>query len=531
MDGPDSTMPPPPPSEKPSSGITPPPASANCLDKAEPLSGAATLAPAASTSDLERMEVDDNGPAYSTFSKRTKVWVTAMVTIGSLISPMTAFIYFPALNPIAKDLHVSTSLINLTLTTYIIVQSISPPLLGDFGDMAGRRPAFILAFTIYFFANIGLALQRDYAALIVLRCLQSGGSSGTLALGYAVIADISSSAERGKYMGIVGIGVNIGPAIGPVFGGVLSQYLGWPSIFWFCAIFVFVWLMPWIAAVPETCRSVVGNGSIPPPKWNMTLTDYIQRGGRSQRPASAPTPKLRCPNPVRTLSVVFEKEMGLILFISAIIYLCFILVSATLATLFKEIYKYDNLEVGLCYLPYGIGSCISSVVQGYVLDWNYRRTAKKLGLPVSRRRGDDLSNFPIESARIQPVYPSIIVGSMVVIAYGWALEAKTSVAVPLVLTFLIGLLVTSSFNVLNTLVVDLNPSAPATAAAANNLVRCSFGAVGTAVISYMLDGMGKGWCFTFLALLIVACIPGMRVIEKRGPHWRALRIKRQQSAL
>lgn len=60
-------------------------------------------------------------------------------------------IYFPALNPIAASLGVSVSLINLTLTTYMIFQGIAPTLFGDFGDMAGRRPAFIIAVLIYIF--------------------------------------------------------------------------------------------------------------------------------------------------------------------------------------------------------------------------------------------------------------------------------------------------------------------------------------------------------------------------------------------
>lgn len=58
-------------------------------------------------------------------------------------------IYFPALNPIAKDMGVDISLINLTLTTYMILQGLAPTIFGDFGDMAGRRPAFILAISIY----------------------------------------------------------------------------------------------------------------------------------------------------------------------------------------------------------------------------------------------------------------------------------------------------------------------------------------------------------------------------------------------
>ncbi|KAF4513444.1 hypothetical protein G6O67_000714 [Ophiocordyceps sinensis] len=482
----------------------------------------AASAPAA----LQDAADDGDDEAYSALSRRTKIWVTTMVTISSVISPMTANVYYPALNAVADSLNVSVSLINLTLTTYMILQGLSPTVFGDFGDMAGRRPAFIVAFSIYLLANIGLALQRNYAVLMVLRCLQSAGSSGTLALGYAVIADIASSEERGVYMGFVSAGINFGPAVGPVLGGVLSQYLGWPSIFWFCAIFVTLWLVPWILWVPETCRAVVGNGSIPPPKWNMTLADFIRCRGVNQRPESAPKVELRVPNPLRTFYIVFRKEEGLILLICAIIYVNFILVSATLSTTFKNIYQYDELEVGLCYLPFGFGCCLASLVQGYIVDWNYRRIASKLGVPVHRKRGEALVDFPVETARIQLVYPALAVGAAALSGWGWTLQAELNVAAPLVLSFIIGMLVPTSFSVLNTLIVDLNPHAPATAAAANNLVRCSFGAVATAVIDYMLEGMGRGWCFTFLALLMLLCFAGLRLLENRGPRWRAERARR-----
>ncbi|ODA77697.1 hypothetical protein RJ55_06299 [Drechmeria coniospora] len=449
-----------------------------------------------------------------------------MVTIASIMSPMTANIYYPALDDVAQGLHVSVALINLTLTTYMVFQGLSPTIFGDFGDMAGRRPAFILAFTIYLVANVGLALQRDYAALMILRCLQSAGSSGTLALSYAVVADIASSDERGRYMGFINAGVNFGPAAGPVIGGVLTWFFDWPSVFCFLAVFVALWLVPWILAVPETCRAVVGNGAIPPPKRNMTLIDLVRSKGVHRRPESAPKVKMRMPNPLRTLYIVFRKEEGLILVISAIIYLNFILVSATMSTLLQEIYDPGQLQTGLCFLPYGIGCCAASLVSGYVVDWNYRRLAAKLGLPIRQTTGNDLRNFPIETARIQPVYPALLVGGAALIGWGWTLEAEVTVAVPLVLLFIVGMLVPTSFSVLNTLLVDLNPDAPATAAAANNLVRCTFGAVGTAIVDHMLDAMGKGWCFTFLALVMLACFAGLRILETWGPHWRSQREKK-----
>ncbi|KZZ95376.1 Major facilitator superfamily domain, general substrate transporter [Moelleriella libera RCEF 2490] len=471
--------------------------------------------------DVEALAEDTSEPPYSTFSRRTKMWIITMVFVSSIISPMTANIYFPALDTVATSLDVSTALINLTVTTYMIMQALAPMIFGDFGDTAGRRPAFTIAFTIYLFANIALALQRDYVALMILRCVQSAGSSGTLALAYAVVADVAPSEERGMYMGIVGAGINLGPTVGPVVGGLLSKELGWPSIFWFCTIFVLIWLIPWVLSVPETCRNVVGNGSIPSPRWSLTVIDLLRSKAAKQRPASAPRVRIRLPNPLRTLHVVFKKEEGLILFISAIMYVNFILIGATLATLFKLIYDYDDLEAGVCYLPYGVGCCAVMLVQGYIVDWNYARIAKKLGVVRSTKRGADMLDFPIESARIQPLYPAITIGAIALVGWGWSLEAETTVAVPLILLFIIGMMVPSSFGVLNTLLVDLNEDAPATAAAANNLTRCLSGATATAVVDFMFDAMGMGWTFTLLALLMVACLPGLRVLEKFGPRWRA----------
>lgn len=458
---------------------------------------------------------------YSVFSVTTRRWVVFMITIGSIISPMTANIYFPAIVSISKDLNVSLSLINLSLTTYMIFQGLSPPIFGDFGDMAGRRPAYIVSLTMYTIVNIALALQRNYAALLVLRCLQSAGSSGTLALGYAVVADLVPRSDRGRYMGIIGAGINVGPTLGPFLGGLLSQFLGWPALFWFLAIFAFAWLVPWILFVPETCRNVVGNGSAAPQSWNYPVIQYLVKRRQSTEAEPGTTRKLRIPNPLKTLALSFEKEMGQILIIATAIYLDFILVAATLSPLFKKIYGFSDLQIGLCYLPYGVGCCITSILQGYVLDWNYRRIAKKVGFGMVQKSKEEMLKFPIESARMQPLYPTLAVGSAAVIAYGWALHMQTTVAVPLVMLFIIGMTVPTSFNALTTLIVDIFPEAPATAAAANNLVRCLFGAIATSVIDFMLQGMGIGGCFTFLASLMIISIPWLWVIQSRGPRWRA----------
>lgn len=317
--------------------------------------------------DIEALSrVSSRSPPYSAFSMREKRYIVFMTAFAGLFSPMSANIYFPALNTLSAELKVSSELINLTLTSYMIFQGLSPTIFGDLADMAGRRPAYFIGFVIYLGANIGLACQNSYVALLLLRCLQSTGSSGTIALGNGVMADIASSAERGTYMGFAFAGPMIGPAIGPILGGVLSQFLGWRSIFWFLVIMSCVYLVPFAITFPETGRNVVGNGSVPPKGWNMSLMNYfdtrkIERDDALSRTVSrqekhlaqadlASKRKLRFPNPLRTVYLILEKDSGILLIYNALVYLAYYDVAASLPSLFAEIYGFNDLQIGLSFM-------------------------------------------------------------------------------------------------------------------------------------------------------------------------------------
>lgn len=69
-------------------------------------------------------------------------------------------------------------------------------------DNSGRRLSFIVCYVIFIIGNIGLALQTNYVALLILRMVQAVGCTAAIALTYAVVADLATSAERGKYMGM-----------------------------------------------------------------------------------------------------------------------------------------------------------------------------------------------------------------------------------------------------------------------------------------------------------------------------------------
>jgi MFS family permease len=140
---------------------------------------------------------------YSVFSKSERRWIVFTVSCAAMFSGLSSFIYYPAVTSLSESLKASIELINLTVTAYMIMAGIAPAVTGDMADQTGRRPAYIVAFAIYFASNLGLALQKSYPALFVLRMLQSAGSSGTFAIAFGVIADVAPPAERGSRVGIL----------------------------------------------------------------------------------------------------------------------------------------------------------------------------------------------------------------------------------------------------------------------------------------------------------------------------------------
>jgi MFS family permease len=115
---------------------------------------------------------------YTVFKTGQIRSIVALCALAGFFSPFSAFTYFPTLEYMATDLGVSLQLMNLTITMFIVVQGIIPAVLGDVADQIGRRPVYLLALVVYFGACLGLALQRSYPALLVLRMVQSAGSSG-----------------------------------------------------------------------------------------------------------------------------------------------------------------------------------------------------------------------------------------------------------------------------------------------------------------------------------------------------------------
>lgn len=345
----------------------------------------------------------------------------------------------------------------------------------------------------------------------------------------SVPADVVPRAERGRYMIYSSLGVTLGPAIGPIVGGILTRFLDWRSTFWFLVIFAAVMIVMVFFFVPETCRAVVGNGSVPSPKWNQPAIQYIlppkaqamdQTGGvRSVRP--------KRPSPLDSLRVAIEKETAAIIVYSALLFGGNNAVLSTFPSQLYQKYGFDALQVGLCYLPYGIGGLTSRWTLGKLIDWNFRRHAERAGVEIVQNRQVPLRLVPLEKARLQIAIPVIYSASVLIVGYAWTMNYQVHLAGPLILLFVLSHMVSGATSILITLVVDFHVQQPGTATAANNLFRCLVGAAVVAVATPLIDAVGFGWMGTIIAFSWALLTPVLWGVYAWGHSYRK---KKEESA-
>ncbi|KNG80236.1 hypothetical protein ANOM_011379 [Aspergillus nomiae NRRL 13137] len=461
-------------------------------------------------------------PLFSILSEKEKIFTICTCSMVTFLAPVAASMYFPALGPLARDMHVSSSKISLTITSFKIVEGVAPLLTASFSDQNGRRPVLLASVLIFIGSNVGLALQSSYAGLVTLRCFQALGSSNISLISNAAVADVVPRAERGRYMFYSSLGMNLGPALGPTLGGILTQFLGWRSIFWFLSIFSGVMLCVVMLFLRETCRAIVGNGSVSPQPWNRCALQFLRLDKQHAPDYETRVTTRRRPGILATLGILLDSHISLLLLCNALCFCGTQAILSSLPVLLERKYQLRPLHIGLCYLPFTAGSILTRWNVGTLVDRNYKRHAHKAGeeLRPNQQTPQQLRRMPLEKVRLELALPSLYLSGVCLIGYGWIMYYDVHLAGPLVLLFLFGNATTGVNNSLVTLAIDLNAYRPAATMAAMNTVKSLAAAGAVAAAVPLIDAIGIGWVGTFIAGLWFLASPTLWILYWKGQRWR-----------
>ena len=182
-----------------------------------------TSAPTTAASEHDRAPIE--------LPHRERIEILIAVLLGIFLAALDQTIVGTALPVIVTELQ-GNELYTWAFTSYLLTATVSGPIYGKLSDIFGRRPLFIFGVAVFLLGSILCGLSQNMAMFIGFRGLQGLGAGALFPIALAIIGDIFSPSERGKYQGFFGAVFGLSSLLGPGIGGLITDNFGWQWIFY-----------------------------------------------------------------------------------------------------------------------------------------------------------------------------------------------------------------------------------------------------------------------------------------------------------
>src|SRR3954452_3027361 len=187
---------------------------------------------------MEAFPTDANGRAPTLeedpalgLSQREKMEILFAVMLGLLLGALDQTIVGPALPTIVTQLSGNDYYV-WAITIYLLTSTISVPFWGKLSDIYVRKPIFMAGIVLFLVGSALSGLSQNMGMLILFRGIQGVGAGSLFPVALAIIGDLFSPQERGKYQGLFGAVFGIAFVAGPLIGGFLTENFSWHWIFY-----------------------------------------------------------------------------------------------------------------------------------------------------------------------------------------------------------------------------------------------------------------------------------------------------------
>ncbi|KAI9302951.1 major facilitator superfamily domain-containing protein [Cunninghamella echinulata] len=312
----------------------------------------------------------------------------AIVFMNGFIGYFSSSIYIPALLSLQTYFNANLTVINSTISLFIVITGVAPLFWSPFSERIGRRWTYIITMLLYTVCSIVCGVSTNLPLFYVFRVLQGVFCAAATGVGGGSVADLFEPHQRGKAMAIFLLGVVLGPSFGPLVGGYVNQYAGWRWIFYILTIIGGVVTLLNIFFLKETL--------------------YIDPN--VEKPKGIAKFKF---NPFTSLNILLTREGFLASLPQAVAFGFFYLLVTSLPIAFGSIYHFSTGSIGLCFLASGVGNCFGTIVSGMLSDRMYN---------IQKKRNNGVGKAEFRLKAVYVGVPFVILGLLL---FGWFLQART----------------------------------------------------------------------------------------------------------
>jgi len=149
-----------------------------------------------------------------------------------ILASLAMDIYLPVVPSMPGILHTTPSVIQLTLSLYMVMLGVGQVIFGPISDRIGRRPVLLAGAALFIIASLAAALSSSATAFVGFRLLQAVGASAALVATFATVRDVYANRPEGAVIyGLFSSMLAFVPALGPIAGALIEMSFGWRAIF------------------------------------------------------------------------------------------------------------------------------------------------------------------------------------------------------------------------------------------------------------------------------------------------------------
>jgi EmrB/QacA subfamily drug resistance transporter len=164
-------------------------------------------------------------------SQRSKLEILGAVMLGMFLAALDQTIVGPIMPKIVSDLR-GVDYYTWVATIYLLTSTVTVPIYGKLSDLYGRKPILMGGIGLFLLGSALSGASQEMWQLILFRGIQGLGAGSLFPIALAVIGDLFTPAERGKYQGLFGLVFGVSFLLGPGLGGLITDNVGWHWIFY-----------------------------------------------------------------------------------------------------------------------------------------------------------------------------------------------------------------------------------------------------------------------------------------------------------